>query len=147
MRTDDHFFVSRAPLELSRYHDLVSEAACGATASFVGTVRSPNRLERVEYIEYEGYEGMIVTQMKALAQELRGRYELGALLIAHRLGRLEPGEASIIILVAAPHRKDALAACQAAIDRAKELLPVWKYEVTEGGARWLEGSSAASPPL
>ena len=143
----DHLLVSHAPLEPGRYLDLVADPACGACASFLGTVRSPNAGQRVRYIEYQGYESMILTQMKLLADELRARFDLGSLVLAHRLGQLAPGEASIAVVIASAHRRDALAACQSAIDRAKELLPVWKYEVSDAGGSWVAGSSAAGEPL
>ena len=143
----NHFFVTDAELELSRYVRLASQARYGAVVTFSGTVRSPNARQRVEHIDYQGYEAMIFTQMKRAATELRERFELGHIVFAHRLGRLEPGEASIIIVVSSAHRKDALLATHAAIDRLKEILPVWKLEVTADGRRWVEGSAAATEPL
>lgn len=147
MQREDHLIVTRDALEVARYLELVQDPACGATACFLGTVRSPNRGERVRHIDYEGYEAMLETQLAQLAGELRAAFDLGSLVLAHRLGRLVPGEASIAIVAASAHRKDALAACQRGIDRAKELLPVWKYEVGEAAARWVEGSSTAGQPL
>ena len=144
---NDHFFVTEDPLELSRYVALVTAPAFGAVGSFIGTVRSPNLGQEVRYIDYQGYEAMIFAQMKRAADELRGRFELGCVVFAHRLGRLKPGEASIMIVVSSKHRKDALLATHAAIDRLKETLPVWKLEVTQGGAQWVEGSSAAAETL
>lgn len=144
---NDHVLVTRDPLELEALSALVASPACGALASFVGTVRSPNLGEVVEHIDYEGYEPMILTQMRAIIAELHARFELGGVVMAHRLGRLTPGEASIVIVVAAPHRRDALDACQAAIEAAKVRLPIWKREATEAGAHWVEGSSAAGITL
>lgn len=143
----DHFFVTEAVLDSVHYHQLVSGPSCGAVTSFIGSVRSPNKGQVVKHIDYEGYEAMILAQMRVVAGELREQYDLGGLAIAHRLGRLFPGEASIMIVVASKHRKDALAACQACIDRCKELLPVWKREVTETGEVWVEGSSIAGETL
>lgn len=113
----------------------------------MGTVRSPNAGQPVSHIDYEGYEAMILTQMKRAAAELRGRFALGHLVFAHRLGRLTPGEASIAIVISSEHRRAALEATHAAIDRLKELLPIWKREVTEAGAQWVAGSSAAAETL
>lgn len=143
----DHFFVTEADLELSRYVSLASDPKFGAVATFSGTVRSPNAGRNVRYLDYQGYETMILGQMKRAATELRERSELGRIVFAHRLGRLRPGEASIVIVVSSAHRKDALLAVHAAIDRLKEILPVWKLEVTSEGKRWVEGSSAAAEPL
>lgn len=143
----DYFFVTEERLEPLRYQQLVSAPAYGAVTSFVGTVRSPNKGQVVRHIDYQGYDAMMYTQMKVLAGELRARFDLGGLVVAHRLGRLGPGEASIAIVVASPHRRDSLEACHAAIDRAKALLPVWKYEVTEQDEGWVAGSSQAAEPL
>ena len=143
----DHFFVTDADLELSRYVSLASDPRYGAVATFSGTVRSPNAGQKVRHIDYQGYETMILTQMKRAATELRERFELGRVVFAHRLGRLRPGEASIVVVVSSAHRKDALLATHAAIDRLKEILPVWKLEVTPAGEHWTPGSAAATEPL
>lgn len=134
-------------LELGRYIEQVTAPEYGAVATFFGNVRSPNLGKAVKYIDYEGYESMIVTQMEMVAQSLRAELDLGHFLIAHRLGRCSPGEASIALVASSKHRKEALLACQRGIDLAKDLLPIWKYEVTSDGATWIEGSSAASPTL
>ena len=145
--SQDHLIVTRDVLELGDYVRFVSAPQFGAVASFVGTVRSPNAGETVLYIDYEGYEAMLQVQLRVLAQELRAHLDLGRLVVAHRLGRLAPGEASIAIVASSQHRKDALQACRTGIDRAKDLLPVWKREVTGEGATWVAGSVAASEPL
>ena len=146
-QAQDFLFVTRDVLEPQRYLSLVSAPQFGAVASFLGTVRSPNAGETVTYIDYEGYEAMLHTQLQVLAAELRSAFDLGRVAVAHRLGRLAPGEASIAVVVSSRHRKDALGACQMGIDRAKELLPVWKREVTGQGASWVAGSVAAGKPL
>jgi len=143
----DYFLISYEPLHIGHYIERVTAPEFGAIASFLGTVRSPNQGESVRYIDYEGYDNMIETQMARLAAELRTKYDLGHLVVAHRLGRMLPGEASIAIVISSKHRKPALEACHEAINRAKELLPVWKNEVTESGNHWVEGSSAASKTL
>jgi len=143
----DHLFVTEGVLELAHLQSLATASEYGAVASFVGTVRSPNHGKRVRHIAYEGYEGMMLAQMKVVASELRARFDLGKVVLAHRLGELTPGEASIAVVVSSEHRRDALQAVQAGIDRCKELLPVWKLEVTEDGERWVEGSSAAAETL
>ena len=143
----DYFKVTQDELDPAAYLILVMRPEFGAVASFMGTVRSPNAGETVDYIDYEGYESMIETQMGVLAKELRDTFDLGHIVFAHRLGRLKPGEASIAIVISSKHRKDALAACQRGIDRVKELLPVWKHEVTDKGTVWVEGSTKAGIPL
>ena len=145
--TDDYFFVTETPLDLAACVVRASRPEYGAVSSFLGTVRSPNHGQPVGYIDYQGYETMIVTQMKRAAAELHAQFELGLIIFGHRLGKLSPGEASIVIVVSSEHRKAALLGVHAAIDRLKEILPVWKLEATPEGQRWVEGSAAASEPL
>lgn len=139
--------VTSDPLDLTAYLPWATEAPYGAVATFCGTVRSPNQGEDVSYIDYEGYEAMITAQIQVVAARLRSELALGHILIAHRLGRLYPGEASVALVMSSVHRREALLGCQLGIDLVKDLLPVWKHEVTTSGSRWVEGSSNASTPL
>jgi molybdopterin synthase catalytic subunit len=143
----DHFFVITDPLDHAHYLRLVTAPEYGAVASFLGTVRSPNLGENVLFIDYEGYESMIYTQMKVVAEHLRQDLELGHLVLAHRLGKMYPGEASIAIVASSKHRKEALLACQQGLELCKERLPVWKHEATDGGQQWVKGVAVASKPL
>ncbi len=143
----NHFIVVDRALDLVELTEIATEEKFGAIASFLGTVRSPNEGAEVLYIDYEGYRGMIEKQMQSVAYELRDRYDLGHIVISHRLGRIFPGEASIAIVISSRHRIDALAACRECIDRCKDLLPIWKYEVTNRGSDWVPGHSNASQPL
>src|SRR5438876_660290 len=88
-------------------------------------------------IHYEAYEEMAEQVMTEIAAELKARYELCEIAIHHRTGRVEIGEASVVIAVSAPHRQDALAACKDAIDTLKERVPLWKKEFYEGGEEWI----------
>ena len=144
---EDWFFVTDKALDVNACLAHVSDAKYGAVSSFLGPVRSPNHGQPVLHIDYEGYEAMIVSQMKRAAAELQERFELGRLVFGHRLGRLAPGEASIVIAISSAHRKGTLLATHAAIDRLKELLPVWKLEATPDGAQWVAGSSVAAETL
>ena len=144
---NDHFFVTTAPLEHAHYLTLVTAPEYGAVASFLGTVRSPNLGENVEYIDYEGYESMMYSQMKIIAETLRKTLDLGHLVLAHRLGKMVPGEASIAIVASSKHRKEALLACQQGLELCKERLPVWKHEATASGETWVKGVATASKTL
>jgi molybdopterin synthase catalytic subunit len=115
----------------------VETEGAGAVASFVGTVRARSRERDVLYLEYEAYVGMAEQVMEELAAALKAKYDLCEVAVAHRIGRVEVGEASIAIAVSAPHRQDALAACAEAIDTLKETAPLWKKEVYEGGEEWI----------
>ena len=116
--------------------DVRSDKA-GAIATFVGTTRSESRGRRVHHLEYEAYEGMAEQVMADIAGALKERYDLCAVAIHHRTGRVEIGEPSVVIAVSAPHRQDALAACKDAIDTLKEQVPLWKKEIYEGGEEWI----------
>jgi molybdopterin synthase catalytic subunit len=131
------FRVTEEPLALDAVVEEVSDESAGAVASFLGTVRRESRGRTVLYLEYEAYAEMAEDVMAQIAADLEQRYELWAIAIHHRVGRVEIGEASVAIAVSAAHRQDALAACKDAIDTLKQTVPLWKKEVYEGGEEWL----------
>jgi molybdopterin synthase catalytic subunit len=131
------FRLSAEPLSLDAVVREVGRDEAGAIATFTGTVRNRSRDRDVLYLEYEAYEGMAEETMSALAEELRRRYELTAIAIHHRVGRVEIGEPSVAIAVSSAHRTAALAACQEAIDTLKGTVPLWKKEVYVGGEEWI----------
>jgi molybdopterin synthase catalytic subunit len=131
------FRVTEEPLSLEAAAAEVADERAGGIATFTGTVRRQSRGREVERLEYEAYAEMAEDVMAQLAADLLGAYDLCAVAIHHRVGRLEIGEASVAIAVSAPHRQDALAACREAIDRLKETVPLWKKEVYEGGEEWI----------
>jgi molybdopterin converting factor subunit 1 len=115
----------------------VADDGAGAVASFVGTVRERSRGRTVLHLEYEAYEGMAEQVMERIANDLKATYDVCEVAIAHRVGRVEIGAASVAIAVSAPHRHDALAACRDAIETLKADVPLWKKEVYEGGEEWI----------
>jgi molybdopterin synthase catalytic subunit len=125
------------PLDVPAVLAQVETSEAGAIASFVGTVRARSRDRDVTQLEYEAYQGMAEEVMEQLASALKVKYDLCEIAIAHRVGRVEVGEASVAIAVSAPHRHDALAACAEAIDTLKNTVPLWKKEVYEGGEEWI----------
>ena len=131
------FRVTDEPLSLDAVVAEVADERAGAVATFTGTVRRQSRGREVTRLEYEAYAEMAEDVMAELAADLLERYELCAIAIHHRVGTLGIGEASVVIAVSAPHRRDALAACKNAIDRLKETVPLWKKEVYEGGEEWI----------
>jgi molybdopterin synthase catalytic subunit/molybdopterin converting factor small subunit len=131
------FLLSDEPLSLEAVVEEVASDEAGAVATFVGTTRVHSRGRTVTHLEYEAYEGMAERTMEEIAAELDARYELCAIAIHHRIGRVAIGERSVVIAVSAPHRQDALAACKDAIDTLKERVPLWKKEVYEGGEEWI----------
>jgi MoaE-MoaD fusion protein len=131
------FALSAEPLDLGEVIAQVADERAGAVATFLGTTRVASRGRTVLHLEYEAYEGMAEKAMAELADELRNRYDLCEIAIAHRIGRVGIGETSVVIAVSAPHRQDALAACKDAIDTLKQTVPLWKKEVYEGGEEWI----------
>jgi molybdopterin synthase catalytic subunit len=131
------FRLSESPLSLE---DVVSEVRsddAGAVATFVGTTRRRSRDRDVLHLEYEAYEGMAEQVMAGLAGDLKSRHDLCEVAIHHRVGRVDIGEASVVIAVSAPHRGAALAACREAIDELKVSVPLWKKEIYKGGEEWI----------
>src|SRR6266571_2403274 len=131
------FRVTEQPLSLAAVVDEVTDESAGAVATFLGTVRRESRGRTVLYLEYEAYAEMAEDVMAQIAADLEQRYDLWAVAIHHRVGRVEIGEASVAIAVSAAHRQDALAACKDAIDTLKQTVPLWKKEVYEGGEEWV----------
>jgi len=136
--------VTAAPLDLPALTREVARSASadGAVTSFVGLVRDHNQGRRVSYLEYEAYEPLAVRALNLIIEESRTMWPGARLAVHHRTGRLEIGEASIIIVAASPHRADAFAACRYTIERVKQIVPIWKHEHFEGGDVWLEGATA-----
>jgi MoaE-MoaD fusion protein len=131
------FRLSADPLSLDAVVDEVRSEGAGAIATFVGTTRAESRGRAVEHLDYEAYEGMAENVMAEIAAALKQRYDLCEIAIHHRTGRVDIGEASVVIAVSAPHRQEALAACKDAIDTLKEQVPLWKKEAYEDGEEWL----------
>ncbi len=120
--------------------DLVRAAgdpASGALVLFVGTTRDHNQGRQVERLEYEAYPGMAEREMEKIGEEARRRWPLQKVAIVHRTGVVPVGEASVAIAVSSAHRADAFEAARFAIDRLKEVVPIWKKEFFEGGEVWI----------
>ena len=125
------------PLDVAGVIRDVESPEAGAIASFVGTVRRSSRGRDVLHLEYEAFEEMAEEMLERLAAELTERHGLCAVAVHHRLGRVEIGEASVVIAVSAPHRSAALDACREAIETLKGTIPLWKKEVYAGGEEWI----------
>jgi molybdopterin synthase catalytic subunit len=104
--------------------------------TFLGITRDHNDGRRVLYLEYEAYEEMARQELQRVVDAVQTGWPV-KMAVAHRLGRLEIGELSLVVACASAHRKEAFAACQEAVDRIKETVPIWKHEYFEGGAVWI----------
>jgi molybdopterin synthase catalytic subunit len=114
----------------------------GAVATFLGLVRDRNLGRRVLRLEYEAHERLAVRAFERIDAEVVARWPSVRLALHHRIGRLEVGEASVAIAAGSPHRAEAFMACRYAIERVKQIAPIWKHEYFEGGDVWIEGATA-----
>src|SRR5215218_10422115 len=115
---------------------------CGATVTLDGYVRKFTKGRETLHLFYEAYEPMALKEMKKLIDQAKNDFEISHVRIVHRLGQLEIGETSVVISVAAPHRKAAFAACEWLIRELKRTVPIWKKEVYADGEIWIEGDAA-----
>jgi molybdopterin synthase catalytic subunit len=139
--------IGRAPIDVAALEREVADPAAGAIISFVGTTRRDNAGRIVLRLEYEAYEPMALSEMRKLASEAIERWKIVRIAIAHRVGVVEIGETSVAIAVSAAHRGEAFEACRFAIDRLKEVVPIWKKEHFEGGEIWIGCQTSHPPPL
>ena len=142
MARDGRFRLSAAPLDAAAVAGCVSQSGFGAVASFVGLVREDNAGHRVLWLDYEAFEPLALRAFEQIEREARERWPAMALAIHHRTGRLDIGEPSVVIAAGSPHRAEAFAACRFAIERIKQIAPIWKHEHFEGGDVWIEGATA-----
>jgi molybdopterin converting factor subunit 1 len=136
------FEVTTEPLDARRAESAVAHARAGAICTFTGIVRDSSRGRTVTHLEYEAFAEMATAQMRRIADEIADRWPDARVAMAHRTGRLEIGEASVVVSVSAPHRAEAIAACKWGIDRLKESVPIWKKEHAADGTYWIEGDEA-----
>lgn len=118
--------------------------AAGAVVRFLGTVREHSQGHHIAHLEYEAYRPMAERQMQLIVGEVRQRWNCSCAM-AHRLGRLEIGEVSVVVAVAASHRREAFEACAYAMDRIKQSVPIWKKEVATDGFWWVEDPLSGPP--
>jgi molybdopterin converting factor subunit 1 len=141
------FELTSRPLDARRMETAVAHKGAGAICTFTGVVRDNSRGRSVTYLDYEAYEEMATAQMRRIADEIGEKWPDARVAMAHRTGRLEIGEPSVVVAVSTPHRAEAIAACKWGIDRLKESVPIWKKEHAADGSYWIEGDEArpASP--
>jgi molybdopterin synthase catalytic subunit len=125
------------PIVLDELLGAVADPAAGAVVVFIGTTRDHNEGRSVERLEYEAYAGMAERELERIADEARARWPIARIAVAHRTGVVPVGMASVVIAVSSGHRGDAFAAARFAIDRLKEVVPIWKKEFFSGGAVWI----------
>jgi len=141
----DFFELTTDPIDITGVARRVVPPECGATVTLDGYARrftknkETGELRETEYLEYEAYEAMALKEMEKLIEAAKEQFEIANVGIVHRLGKLEIGETSVVISVAAPHRKAAFAACEWLIRELKRTVPIWKKEFYANGEEWIEG--------
>lgn len=133
--------VTDQPLDARETEAAVADPSCGAILTFTGQVRDNARGQAVTELAYEAYAEAAERMMTTIAGEITERWGIERVAIVHRVGVLGPGEASVVISVASPHRPEAFDACRHAIERLKEVVPIWKKEHYRDGSTWI-GSEA-----
>ena len=131
------FVVQHEPIDLEAVVDQVRDPGAGAIATFLGTTRSHSRGRTVTHLEYDAYPEMAEQELERIGERVRREHGAIAVAVAHRIGHVPLGEASVAIAVSAAHRGAAMDACRDAIDTLKRTVPVWKKEVFEGGEEWI----------
>ena len=139
--------IGTEPLALEPLIALVTErgdasGSDGAVTTFLGVVRNHNVGRRVHHLEYEAYQPLALRAFQRIDEEIRVRWPDVRLALHHRIGRIEIGGASVAIAAASPHRGHAFSACRYAIERVKQIAPIWKREFFDGGDVWIEGATA-----
>ena len=132
------------PIDITSVARRVVPPECGATVTLDGYVRQFTKGRETLHLVYEAYEPMAVKEMQKLVEQAKREFEISNVGIIHRLGKLEIGETSVVISVAAPHRRAAFAACEWLIKELKRTVPIWKKEVYADGEIWIEGDTALS---
>jgi MoaE-MoaD fusion protein len=137
--TENLCVLVRKPIETPEIVAQLKAASDGAVVVFEGIVRNYSGNRTTLYLEYEAYEPMAVAKMREIGEQMREKFPIRRFAIIHRLGRLEIGETSVLIVVCSAHRAAAFDACRYGIDTLKRIVPIWKKEFFSDGAVWAEG--------
>ena len=133
------FKITSEEIELGDVIRAVEAGDAGAIVHFLGVVRNNTEGREVSYLEYEAYPPMAEKKMAEIAEEVHEKWGLNRVAMIHRVGRLEIGEVSVAVAVASPHRKEAFEACHFAMNRLKQIVPIWKREVwADGEEEWVK---------
>ena len=137
----DVYQIVRKPIQVNKLTQQLGQGEDGAMVTFIGVVRNNTQGRSTMFLEYEGYEPMAIRKLSEIGTIIHRQWQIGHIGIVHRLGRVEIGEISVVIVVTSPHRKVAFEACQYAIDTLKKIVPIWKKEFFEDGEIWVEGAT------
>ncbi|MEH7415943.1 molybdenum cofactor biosynthesis protein MoaE [Neobacillus drentensis] len=129
--------ISKDPIDIQAVIDKVVQREAGAITTFIGTVRELTKGKKTLFLIYEAYEAMAVKKLEQIGREIEERWEGSKAAITHRVGRLDITDVAVVIAISTPHRADAYEANRYAIERIKEIVPIWKKEHWEDGEEWM----------
>ncbi len=130
--------LTRDPIDYHALTEMVRRSSSGAVVTFLGTVRDLTNGRVTTALDYEAYPEMAEKKLAEIEQETRARWPVGDIMLVHRLGRLEIADISVAVAVSCPHRGQAFEACRYAIDRLKDVVPIWKKEHgADGATEWV----------
>lgn len=131
------YAISKEPINIQAVIDKVVQREAGAITTFIGTVRELTKGKKTLFLVYEAYEAMAVKKLEQIGREIEERWEGSCVAITHRVGRLDITDIAVVIAVSTPHRADSYEANRYAIERIKEIVPIWKKEHWEEGEAWM----------
>lgn len=131
------FEITKTPISAEEVSNKVASREAGAITAFIGTVREFTKGKRTLFLEYQAYEPMAVKMLEQIGEEIGQRWPDAKTAITHRIGRLEISDIAVVIAVSSPHRKTAYEANEYAIERIKQIVPIWKKEHWEDGTMWV----------
>lgn len=134
---DENFWITDRPIKLNDCIEKVVRAEAGAVNTFIGTVREFTKGKRTLYLEYQAYTAMAEKKLAQIGDEIKDKWGDAETAIVHRVGHLEISDIAVVIAVSTPHRNDSFEASRYAIERIKEIVPIWKKEYWEDGREWI----------
>ncbi|MFB4169749.1 molybdenum cofactor biosynthesis protein MoaE [Virgibacillus sp. JSM 102003] len=134
---DNNFWITDKPIQVSDCIEKVVRAEAGAVNTFIGTVREFTKGKRTLYLEYQAYQAMAEKKLAQIGEEINDKWNNAETSIVHRIGHLDISDIAVVIAVSTPHRNDSFEASRYAIERIKEIVPIWKKEHWEDGTKWV----------
>ncbi|MDR0137559.1 molybdenum cofactor biosynthesis protein MoaE [Metabacillus idriensis] len=143
--SQEYFEITKNPISADEVTDKVARREAGAITAFIGTVREFTKGKRTLHLEYQAYEPMAVKMLEQIGAEIKERWPDAITAITHRIGKLEISDIAVVIAVSSPHRKTAYEANEYAIERIKQIVPIWKKEHWEDGTMWIGDQLEQTP--
>ncbi|RAL26090.1 molybdenum cofactor biosynthesis protein MoaE [Thermoflavimicrobium daqui] len=131
------YAIIKEPIDVGKVISSVLDPNCGGICTFMGTIRELTQGKKTLYLEYEAYEEMAEKMLQQIGNEVLEQFDCSHVSIVHRIGRLDIGEVAVVIAVSAPHRQAAFEGCRYAIEKLKEIVPIWKKEFGDDGSYWV----------